>query len=172
MAALAYPEIIAAGEAIAYGFQAIMGIVPAVGFAITKPWRHHHPDAHAEPHSNEPDDEPDDEPDSVDDMTYRFNGQHVSSSNEVGHLDRERKFIIHSFQTWAMRVYGQRYKMLTGVALAVARRRYRKWRLHGHYAQHTPLRTQIREEGMRMAGFDSPPRKRHRKYTRSELYAL
>jgi len=172
MAALAYPEIIAAGEAIAYGFQAIMGIVPAVGFAITKPWHHHHPDAHAEPHSTRRDitDEPDDEPEPVSEMHYRFNGQHISDSNEVGHLDRERRFIIHSFQTWAMRVYGARYKMLTGVALAVARRRYRKWRLHGRYAQHTPLHRQIREEVMRP--FDSPPRKRHRKYTRSELYAL
>ena len=170
MAALAYPEIIAAGEAIAYGFQAIMGIVPAVGFAITKPWHHHHPDAHAEPHSTRRDitDEPDDEPDHVDEIVYRYNGQHVSPSNEVGHLHREKRFISHTFQQWAQRVYGQRYKFLTTVALAVARRRYRKWRLHGPYAQHTPLLRQIREE---IDPFGSP-RKRHRKYTRSQLYAL
>jgi len=174
MAALAYPEIISAGEAIAWGFQAVMGLVPAVGFAITKPWQKNGgTDAHAKPHSTRRDitdvdpgvpDEP------VEEIHYRFNGQHVSDFNEVGSLDREKKFISHSFKQWAHHVYGQRYKYLTGVALAVARRRYRKWRLHGQYAQHTPLGRQIREEVMRP--FDSPPRKRHRKYTRSDLYAL
>jgi len=171
MAALAYPEIAAAGQAIAWGFQAIMGLVPAVGLAITKPWRHHHPDAHAEPHSTRrdiTDTDPDNEPEPVPEMHYRFNGQHLSDSNEVGHFDRERKFISYSFQQWATRVYGHRYKFLSTVALAVARRRYRKWRLHGPYAQHTPLLRQIREE---IDPFGSP-RKRRRKYTRSQLYAL
>lgn len=175
MAALAYPEIIAAGEAIAYGFQAIAAAVPLIGFAITKPWHHHHsqPDAHATTHGRDITDD-DDQPEAVPEIHYRYNGQHVSDANEVGHLDRERKFIRHHFQMWAMHVYGHRYRYLTGIALDVARRRYRKWRLHGPHAQHTPLRTQVRQEVMRNIGFETPPRKRRRprKYTRSELYAL
>lgn len=173
MAALAYPEIIAAGEAIAYGFQAIAAAVPIIGFAITKPWHHHHsqPDAQAQPSKRRDITDEPDEPDPEPEIHYRFNGQHVSDANEVGHLDREKRFIRHSFQQWAMHAYGQRYKFLTGVALAVARRRYRKWRLHGSYAQHTPLHRQIREEVMRP--FDSPPRTRKRRhYSRAELYAL
>jgi len=178
--AYAYPAVEAAAVAFEAAAIRIFGFLCALPLLAPAAIRGTHhpdkPDAHANPRSPRrdiTDVDPEPEPgDGAPEMHYRFNGQHISDSNEVGHLDRERKFIIHSFQTWAMRVYGQRYKMLTGVALAVARRRYRKWRLHGHYAQHTPLRTQIREEGMRMAGFDSPPRKRHRKYTRSELYAL
>jgi len=178
MAAIAYAYPLAeagaaAAEAAAlrlFGFLCTLPILSAAAIRGT-----HHPDkpeAHAKPHSTRRDitDEPDNEPDPVPETLYRFNGQHISDSNEVGHLDRERKFISYSFQQWAIHVYGQRYKFLTGVALAVARRRYRKWRLHGRYAQHTPLHRQIREEAMRP--FESPPRKRHRKYTRSELYAL
>lgn len=170
--ALAYPGIVAAGEALAYGFQAIALSVPAIGLAITHPWtHHHHSDAQATPHSSRRDitDVPDDVPEAVPELTYRFNGQHISATNEVGNLDREKRYIAHSFQQWAMHVYGQRYKFLTGVLLAVARRRYRKWRLHGSDAQHTPLHRQIREEVMRP--FDSPPRKR-RHYSRAQLYAL
>ena len=159
------------------GSLIIDALVPIVGLTITNPWKHHkHPDAHAQPHSPRRDitdvdpDEDDDEP--VSEMHYRFNGQHVSDANEIGHFDREKKFIRHSFQQWAMHAYGQRYKYLTGVALAVARRRYRKWKLHGPYAQHTPLRRQIREEAMRPLDPFGSPRKRPRKYTRSQLYAL
>ena len=177
MAAVAYAY--PAAEAAAVAFEAaairIFGFLCALPLLAPAAIRGTHhpdkPDAHANPRSTrrditDEDPDPDDEP--VSEMHYRFNGQHVSDANEVGHFHRERRFIIHSFQTWAMRVYGARYKMLTGVALAVARRRYRKWRLHGRYAQHTPLLRQIREE---IDPFGSP-RKRHRKYTRSELYAL
>jgi len=154
------------------GTLIVDALVPIIGLTITNPWKHHpnKPDAQAQPHSPRRDitDEPDDEPEPVSEMHYRFNGQHISDANEVGHFDRERKFIIHSFQTWARHTYGQRYKYLTGVALAVAHRRYSKWRLHGPYAQHTPLLRQIREE---IDPFGAP-RKRHRKYTRSELNAL
>jgi hypothetical protein len=109
--------------------------------------------------------DPDDPPETI----YHYTGNYVSDANEIGYGHREKKYIAHSFQNWAMHMYGQRYKFLTGVALAVARRRYRKWRLHGPYAQHTPLLRQIREE---IDPFRSPRKKRPRKYTRSELYAL
>jgi len=178
MAAVAYAY--PAAEAAAVAFEA--AAIRLFGFLCTLPiistaaaaGLHHpdKPDAHAKPRNTRRDitDLPDDEPEPTSEIHYRFNGQHISDANELGHFDRERKFISHSFHSWALHVYGQRYKFLTGVALAVARRRYRKWSLHGRYAQHTPLHRQIREEAMRP--FESPPRKRHRKYTRSQLYAL
>jgi len=180
MAAIAYAYPLAeagaaAAEAAALRLFGFLCTLPLLATAAVRGTHHpDKPDAHAQPHSTRrdiTDDESsdDDEPDHVPEVVYRYNGQHVSRNNEVGHLQREKRFISHTFQQWAHQVYGQRYKFLTGVALAVARRRYRKWRLHGPYAQHTPLLRQIREE---IDPFGSPRKKRPRKYTRSQLYAL
>ena len=174
MAAIAYPEIYAFGRALWLGAQAVAAAVPVIGLAITHPWRHHHsePDAHAQSSSRR---DITDEPDDTDDppeMIYRYNGQHISPNNEVGHIHREKKFIYHSFEQWARNIYGQRYTFLGGAALRIAYRRYNKRRLHGPYAQHTPLRQQIREEVMRPIDEFGAPRKRHKKYTRAMLHAL
>lgn len=173
--ALAYPGIYAAGEALAWGFQAIAAAVPAIGLAITQPWKHHHhssnPEAQAQP-SKRRDITDTDPPGDDEEIVYQYTGQHIDASNEIGRYENERRFISRSFKTYLYRVYGNRYKFLSTVALEIARRRYKKWRAHGPYVQHTPLGRQVVRQIGEMSGFESPERPRRRKYSRAQLYAL
>lgn len=184
----AYPLAFGATE-IGLGI-AEAGFLAALAIPLYVLWLENHnshkDSAHAQPKPSDrrnfgPADDPPDgaggvhDPDDPPETLYHYTGNYIDDANEIGYGHREKKYIAYSFQNWAHHVYGNRYRILSGVALAIARRRYQRW-IHGHPRyMYTPLRRQVFNE---LNPFDSPQRpvgrtrRKRRYYSSAELAAL